>query len=105
MKNGQLIAGELETENPRKGDMLGLSLGHVELPGRPEVKERFVPRFHQRKRHCAKDEDKRTYERVMSCCFWSRRINNAGHIPRGERTVTKWFNGCEITMDKRVPYR
>ena len=38
---GMKLANRLQAnwkQNPRKGGMLGLSLGHVELPGRPEVK-------------------------------------------------------------------
>ena len=38
---GMKLASRLKAnwkQNPRKGGMLGLSLGHVELPGRPEVK-------------------------------------------------------------------
>jgi hypothetical protein len=38
---GMKLANRLQAnwkQNPRKGGMLGLSLGHVELPSRPEVK-------------------------------------------------------------------
>jgi hypothetical protein len=37
-------------QNPRKGGMLGLSLGHVELPGRPEVKVEILGAYFQKVR-------------------------------------------------------
>ena len=48
VKTGMKLANRLQAnwkQNPRKGGMLGLSLGHVELPGRPEVKVEFSAIF------------------------------------------------------------